>query len=372
MEEKLIIDDTRKEKIFLICSALERGDSPPKLALSLKNFITKVLIDKHPELYKLISKKHIPSASSLRRLLKPGEQGYLMLMHHPYLEKILDLYIEINKEIWQQVSIPPLQPVNPMSATVATPPPFSQQALLELSHRASTICSYPECNRLTSGPSMANPVKAYYLGEACLIRGAKPGDPRYDPKAPHTTDDIENGIWLCTYHAQMVNQHDGIDYPAPLLQDWKSAHEQLMHACMEGKKRIFFALNQEDDQSAHATRILAFFNAQQLLFDPWGTAPHEHLVTVVKNIGAWLLKENAHILLGSRLQQQVYAIDYACDAFLELAVNSDTARFRYALAAFKKALGMMLNEMATCYKVELPANITTIIPQHTNPVEASI
>lgn len=381
------ITPDKVSRIKDVCSKRTESRGEEAIIEHLKAFITTALksrmldlnptgrwenmeLSKRRKLYEEYEKFDIKVATLNRAF---NGTGITRTGNYYHLEDLLDLYLEEYETVPLQTATPGHTAITTVNAVTATSlPPFSQQSLIELSHRASLICSYPECNRLTSGPSMANPAKAYYLGEACLIRGARPGDPRYDPRTPHTTDDIENGIWLCTFHAQMVNQHDGIDYPAALLQDWKSAHEQLMHACMEGKKRIIFALNQADDQSARAVRILTFFNAQQPLFDPWGTVPGEHLVIIVKNISAWLLQENAYILLGSRLQQQVYAIDYACDAFLALAAISDTARFMYAFAAFKKALGMMLHEMTTCYQAELPPNISTIIPQHTNPAETSI
>jgi hypothetical protein len=275
---------------------------------------------------------------------------------NPFLERLLELYLEA-----YETEAPP----NSYTvARIAIIPCFSLATMLELSHRASGLCSKPECRRPTSAPSDTNPDKAIYLGVACPIYGIQENDPRYDPTAlvRPEPDDIRNGIWLCADDAQMVNEKQR-EYPATLLKEWKSDHEALMRAVFEGKKRVFIALLQDDDEQAPtATAILDFFNTLHLLYAPSSSLSRESIIGIVKNIGTYLLEQNARIDYGTRLQQQVYAIDAACDAFLELTADSDAVRTGHTLEVLKKVIGMNLYEMATIYQVSIPSNILNIIP----------
>lgn len=354
MKEKLIIDDIRKDRIWKVCIALEKKESAESLFTSLDKFVTRKLAEKHPAFVDTIKSTDIASDTSLKRLLKPGQQGHLLYKNHPRLEKILDLYIEEYKHHWQQEQSP--------SPSVPTRS-FSEEARNRLSKRASWICSNPDCRQLTIGPSGADRTQVYNLGTACLIYGTKAGDIRYDPNNIHEPDDIENGIWLCFNHAQLVNEHEG-DYTAELLIAWKQAHEELMRACMEGRKRISFSMNQDEEEPAAAAAIIAFFDQQQILFAPGSTIPKENIITAVQDIGSWLLEQAAHILFDGRLEQLLNAIDRSCDAFLHIARTNKPDMPEYGFAALKKVIGMILNEMGTHYKIPLPANVRSIIPDN--------
>lgn len=276
-----------------------------------------------------------------------------------HLEELLELYLEEYEIFPAEEPTPPLPPA-------ITSPPFSPATISALSLRAAGLCSSPHCWQLTSGPSISNPSKAHRLGVVCLIHGLQPGDPRYIPGTRFRRDDIENGIWLCANHAQLVNENEG-DYTAELLIAWKQAHELLMQACLEGKKRITISLNPQDEEPAAAAAIIAFFDKQQVLYAGWGAMPKENIIVAMQDIGSWLLEQSGRILFDGRLIQQVSAIDRSCDAFLGIARNGHLAMLEYGLAALTKVIGMVLYEMATHYKMELPANVRTIIPGNNHP-----
>ncbi|MEY2428489.1 MAG: hypothetical protein QOJ40_1374 [Verrucomicrobiota bacterium] len=91
--------------------------------------------------------------------------------------------------------------------------------------RAGYRCSFPKCGRVTIGPG-AKSNQTESAGVAAHIFPASSGGPRNasgltesQRKAP------ENGIWLCSTHARLVDENDGEKYPPVILQSYKALHE---------------------------------------------------------------------------------------------------------------------------------------------------
>jgi|GEM_PF-3954369 len=102
---------------------------------------------------------------------------------------------------------------------------FPQPVKDLLAKRVAYHCSNPNCPRHTIGPS-SDPNKSIMTGEAAHITAASPGGKRYNPTL--TSDErsaIDNGIWLCSYCAGLVDKDENI-YTVELLRKWKSEAEQ--------------------------------------------------------------------------------------------------------------------------------------------------
>ena len=85
---------------------------------------------------------------------------------------------------------------------------FSDRLKRTLAERSAYICANPECQKPTVGPH-SDPDKSLKTGEACHIRGASPGGPRYDPnQTPKERSGSENGIWLCTECSTRVDKDE--------------------------------------------------------------------------------------------------------------------------------------------------------------------
>lgn len=324
------------------------------------------------------------------RTLERAKEGKPLLRSRFYLlEELIELYLEAyevpgTSRPWSvtsfqaataptekptvpgEVSIPPTRAFSPSASPARSIPPFSPATINTLSLRAAGLCSNPSCLRLTAGPSLSNPAKIHQLGVACLIRGVQEGDPRYDAgQVEHRPrhDDIENGIWLCAHDARLVNEAEGI-YTAEQLIAWKQAHEELIGACLEGRKRISFSMNQDEEEPAAAAAIITFFDQQGVLYTPGETMSKENITTAIADMRSWMQSQSALVLFDGRLEQLLNAIDRSCEAFLHLARHCDFAMLEIGLAVLKKAIGMVLNEMGTHYKIPLPANVRTIIPDN--------
>ncbi len=102
---------------------------------------------------------------------------------------------------------------------------FLPQTKRALALRASYLCSFPGCQRPTSGPSDESPEAVSMTGKAAHIHAAAPGGRRYI--ASMTSEeraDISNGIWLCAFHADLIDK-DEVTYTADLLRAMKHEHE---------------------------------------------------------------------------------------------------------------------------------------------------
>ncbi|WP_242672738.1 MULTISPECIES: hypothetical protein [Citrobacter freundii complex] len=110
---------------------------------------------------------------------------------------------------------------------------FSANVKRTLANRVGHRCSFFGCNQVTTGPDISNPMGAINSGIAAHITAAADGGPRYDKSlTPQQRSDISNGIWMCEYHAGLIDSHDPA-YSAPLLHSWKAQAEARQAAAQE-------------------------------------------------------------------------------------------------------------------------------------------
>jgi hypothetical protein len=103
---------------------------------------------------------------------------------------------------------------------------FNSKTTQVLAKRASFICSNPVCRCLTVAASEIDEMKFLYTGTAAHITAAAEGGPRYDASlTPEQRSDISNAIFLCSNCAEMIDKNKGMDFPTPMLQEWKNQHE---------------------------------------------------------------------------------------------------------------------------------------------------
>ncbi len=116
---------------------------------------------------------------------------------------------------------------------------FNRDVRDRVAKRAGYICSFPECNKLTVGPSDTRVSGVSLVGVAAHICAAAPGGPRYEPSQSEADRRAEsNAIWLCGFHNTVIDS-DAKNYPASLLHRWKAEHERFVRARLEGTKSWF-------------------------------------------------------------------------------------------------------------------------------------
>ncbi len=104
---------------------------------------------------------------------------------------------------------------------------FSQRTKNAIALIAGQLCSFRGCLQPTSGPSAESPDTVNLTGKTAHIHGAAsgPGSRRY--LASMTREeriDIANAIWLCAYHADLID-NDEVNYTADELRAMKREHE---------------------------------------------------------------------------------------------------------------------------------------------------
>lgn len=274
------------------------------------------------------------------------------------LIEVFDLYIE------QYDPTPgPPSSAHSLELQTAAPGSFSANTINLLKDRAISRCSFKDCPHPTSAPVMGNSSLSLSLGQAVCIYGVHPGQPRYNPSKPQQEDDINNAIWLCKYHATMVNEHNGKDYSPETLRKWKRAHEQLMHAWAQGRKRPFLELNLNEIQPELAAEILLFFDHRSLLFEPTAVIEKAAVTNLADAVKAFFKDWSYAIHDNGKIMQQVRIIVLAISVFFsEFIDTEDRESFEAGFSALRKLIGQVLAEMAAINKIELPSNLRKIAP----------
>ncbi|OIN27394.1 hypothetical protein [Vibrio barjaei] len=101
---------------------------------------------------------------------------------------------------------------------------FPESVKRSLREHVNGFCSNPDCRELTIS-TKADSKSLLNIGIAAHICAASPGGPRYDnEQSEESRKSYDNGIWLCTKCATLIDR-DEHRYPVKTLISWKeSAH----------------------------------------------------------------------------------------------------------------------------------------------------
>ncbi len=101
---------------------------------------------------------------------------------------------------------------------------FTRVTIDIMAKRVAYLCSNPGCRIPTIG-SNTDSFKATITGVAAHITAAAPGGPRFDPSlSDDERSSIENGIWLCSNCATLIDK-DADRFPVSMLKKWKEEAE---------------------------------------------------------------------------------------------------------------------------------------------------
>ena len=111
---------------------------------------------------------------------------------------------------------------------------FTQVTKELLARRAGYKCSFPGCSKTTVGPA-EDATKYARIGVAAHIISASPEKgPRADPAvSSEYRKSLENGIWLCHVHADLIDS-DESRFTAARLSRMKKDHEERIQLEMTG------------------------------------------------------------------------------------------------------------------------------------------
>ncbi len=103
-----------------------------------------------------------------------------------------------------------------------------------IANRAGHQCSFPTCDRRTTGPD-SEKRKVSGSGIAAHIYAASPDGPR--GQGGLTLEELrqpENGIWFCSDHAIIVDNNRGKSFPPEVLLSYKDLHEARVMREVQG------------------------------------------------------------------------------------------------------------------------------------------
>lgn len=101
---------------------------------------------------------------------------------------------------------------------------FNLKTKEELAKRVAYRCSNPQCRAATIGPKEGD-TGTINIGVAAHICAASEGGPRYnDNMTSEERSSYENGIWLCSNCATMIDRHKDY-YTVEMLHMWKRLAE---------------------------------------------------------------------------------------------------------------------------------------------------
>jgi hypothetical protein len=162
---------------------------------------------------------------------------------------------------------------------------FDRSTIEVLAKRAAYICSNPDCKRLTVAPSPEDETKFIYIGKASHITAASLGGPRYDPSLDsEERRSINNGIFLCSNCADMIDKNSGSDFPVGRLRKWKAEHETWVsenlnkHPQKESEPNQTFVVTSHN-QTGGITAGLVNIGPPQRKLGPRGQAVWNQILT---------------------------------------------------------------------------------------------
>lgn len=114
---------------------------------------------------------------------------------------------------------------------------FSRKTVQRLKTRAGNVCSFPDCNTPTSGPSEESATQTANTGVAAHICAASQGKgarrrldvSKFDVKL---LSNYSNAIWMCSTHAKLIDT-DEVRFTVEMLRRWRELAElraSLSHA----------------------------------------------------------------------------------------------------------------------------------------------
>lgn len=115
---------------------------------------------------------------------------------------------------------------------------FSSSTKLKLAQRAGYRCSFPNCSKSTVGPVLSNTDGVHIVGRACHIEAAASGGPRYNRDMnPEQRRSIDNGIWCCNIHADMIDR-DFNTFSVATLHEWKKIAELSAYELIDSSQHL--------------------------------------------------------------------------------------------------------------------------------------
>lgn len=242
---------------------------------------------------------------------------------------------------------------------------FAPSVKKTLAERVAYFCSNPECLKLTAGPH-SDKTKSLTTGHAAHIHAAAPGGPRYDEsQTPEERKSITNGIWMCRECGDIVDK-DHAAYTAEQLRQWKLSHETMIDEVRtKGYAESLRLLRVEKHYPKAAKQVLALFEDRRALWVSFDAEFPDRVRESLTYMRRELTRIRGDVTDRSELDTVIGALTGTIRRFFENvedidlntlrcdAGNPDWTRFRDALSALRKSVGMQVSNIASAYDLSL-------------------
>ncbi len=210
----------------------------------------------------------------------------------------------------------------------------------ELRDRAGHHCSFLGCARTTTGAGSTRWSRASKTGIACHIYPSAPNGPRSNFTPPSELDlaSVVNGIWMCASHAELIDKDQGVDYPPPLLAQWREDREARARQALTGIETdgailTEVRLQHYSDRPDPAHSYLRFTPGMQLRLTRlcmWRSSDSDPLTVLARLVAHALVKPSE--ILNTTLSEGgscTFSITFGAPARGSMRVDLEPGRARY-------------------------------------------
>lgn len=231
-----------------------------------------------------------------------------------------------------------------------------------IAYRAAYICSNPECNTLTIGPSINELNLKNKKGEAAHIIGEKLGSARYDQNSKVDVTKADNGIWLCANCHTLIDKNNGVDYPAALLFEWKKKHEETISMLLHTHKSPMPLIRRQTTNRKVAQNIVDYMSTKGVYYQDSIHENYKPVILSIKESRAFIRKEIKRIDNDIRLKEILNLILKYHIEFMNYSSNYSDKQYLYAnLVQFRVHVGMQLSRLMNEIGCNITGSITTIM-----------
>ncbi|HIF9436098.1 TPA: HNH endonuclease [Photobacterium damselae] len=230
-----------------------------------------------------------------------------------------------------------------------------------IAYRAAYICSNPECNTLTIGATINDPLLKNKKGEAAHILGEKTGSARHELTPSIDVDGVENGLWLCANCHTLVDKNDGADYPSKALFEWKKEHEETISMLLRTHKSPLPLISRQSTNRKIAQNIVDFISSKGAYFQHSSIEDPTHVISSVDQVRKRIQREVRGIDSDKRLQGICRSIQDANREFMN-ELSRDSSLLDAYLTILRNRVGIQLKRLRDEIGCDVSGQITSIIP----------
>jgi len=241
---------------------------------------------------------------------------------------------------------------------------FTTTTARKLAERAGYMCSNPDSNCLTAGPSEKDAQLATKKGRACHICAASENGPRYDKhQTPDERRHMNNGIWLCANCSDLIDKNNGVDFTAPHLKMWKSKHEEMVRKLIRSNASPLALARKNTDETEMAQRLVDYMDGKGAFYVHPDFEVHNHVVLSLKDARKELTDMLSKIEVGHKLYDSIKMIRQTCQDYMNnTSITNSPTEIAANLAIMRKKLGIILKSIEQQYGVKMGANLKQLLP----------